>query len=388
VKARQFIYKTVKKRGWMRRRWANLKGGLKMETDLILIDNKQRLALGRMDKDTLVSTVTDIILTVAPRPIYESFLLKESVKSLAPATLLTYVDCVKAVTRAGLAFPVSEQQLVTWIDTQFSAGLAPSTIAQRMAAIGKLHEWLGVPSPVTKDARLVFRNRYRAWAAAGNRQRQARALLKRDLLRMLDAVDGAPVKVLRDTAMILIGYSGAFRRSELCGIRFEHLEFDDYGVKIWLPTTKTAKFGDSKRILSEPQTSEVCPVRILRAWLKAARITTGAVWRPINRHGHVGAKQITTHGFNFALKALAEKAGLDPAHISGHSLRAGVCTQLAIDGVPTYKIQRLGAWANLHMLHERYLREVEMMTDNAAAALWKDTHLGRQAARLGHLNKI
>ena len=338
-----------------------------------------------MTKQEKVIVIITAMQKIRQRETFELYMVSEQIKGLADNTLKVYLKTLKYVQQDSLAFPMSEQDLAMYIDHLFNKSttddkgnihkLRPSTIAQRIAAISKLHEWLELPNPNTKRVRQVYRNRLHDWSMQGNRQRQAQALLKEDVLALLEAVHGSDKKQLRDTAMLLIGYSGAFRRSELCNMTVENLEFDKHGLVIHLPVTKTKKFGDKKRIVAEPEDSEVCPVRMLRAWLKKARIESGAVWRGIDKEGSINDKQLTTHGFNYVLKQLADSAGLEPEKISGHSLRSGVCTQLAIDGVPTYKIQRLGGWANLHMLHDRYLRDVEMVTDNAASQLWKDAKL-------------
>lgn len=348
-----------------------------MTQDLTLLESiaDGQISIAKMTKTELVEMVAEMINAVSPRDTFDLFMLKEDIKALATNTLIVYVESIKAVNRYGLTFPMTEQDLVGYLETLFSDGISPATVSQRMAAISKLHNWLNMTNPVTKRVRLVYKNRLHDWTAKGNRQRQARALLKRDVFKLLNAVHGHPLKILRDTALLLVGYTGAMRRAELCSMQVEDLTFDDYGVKIHLRTTKTHKFGDVKRILAEPATSEVCPVRMLKAWLQRGDIKAGSVWRAINRHGQVQQKQLTAHGFNYALKQLAERAGMNAEQVSGHSLRAGVCTQLAIDGVATYKIQRLGAWSNLHMLHERYLREVDMITDNATSGLWSDAHL-------------
>ena len=109
------------------------------------------------------------------------------------------------------------------------------------------------------------------------------------------------------------------------------------------------------------------PVRALRAWLDAAQITEGPVFRAVTRHGHVGAR-LQARDVARIIKRAANTAGLDPSEYSGHSLRAGLATTAARAGKADRTIMRQGRWASRSMV-DRYVREATLFEDNAAAGI-------------------
>jgi site-specific recombinase XerD len=137
---------------------------------------------------------------------------------------------------------------------------------------------------------------------------------------------------VRDRALLLLGFAGAFRRSELVALDVADLSFTARGVEVTIRRSKTDQEG-AGRVVAIPLGSqaETCPVRSLRAWLEAAGIEAGSIFRAVNRWGRVGGR-LADRDVACTVKRAAERAGLDPAAFSGHSLRAGLATSAALAG--------------------------------------------------------
>jgi integrase len=169
--------------------------------------------------------------------------------------------------------------------------------------------------------------------------------------------------------LILVGYAGAFRRSELAAIDFAHLAFTQDGLVIDLRRSKTDQEAAGRKV-GIPFGKEVatCPVRALRRWLTESGITSGAVFRGVSRHGRISRRGLHKDCVGWILKRAASRAGLKPEPLGGHSLRAGCVTQAAMNGVSERDIMRQTGHKSAEML-ARYIRIGEIFTRNAAAGL-------------------
>jgi site-specific recombinase XerD len=159
----------------------------------------------------------------------------------------------------------------------------------------------------------------------GTRADAKRALSTDELRAMVARILATP-HGLRDRALLLIGFAGGFRRSELAAITLDHVEDTTDGLKILIPRSKTDQEGEGCTIAirygSDPRS---CPVRAYRAWIAAAGITEG----PVFRHFHnrtMGTEAITDRVVALTVKKAAERMGLDAGVLAGHSLRAGLAT--------------------------------------------------------------
>src|SRR5262249_12646788 len=134
-------------------------------------------------------------------------------------------------------------------------------------------------------------------------------------------------------ALVLLGFAGAFRRSELVGLDVADLDFGNDGLTVTLRRSKTDQEGQGRKVGipygSNPQT---CPVRSLRAWIEVSAIVVGPVFRSVDRHGRVQPARLGGGDVARVVKKLARRAGLDAAKYAGHSLRAGHATSAAIAG--------------------------------------------------------
>ena len=129
---------------------------------------------------------------------------------------------------------------------------------------------------------------------------------------------------LRDRALLLLGFSGAFRRSELVGINVEHISFDEEGISIFIPFSKTDQAGEGQHVEIPKRFNVVnCPIEALESWLKISGIKEGAVFRGINRHSVISIQRLSGKAVAEIVKKRASGLFLDTSHVSGHSLRRG-----------------------------------------------------------------
>jgi integrase len=229
----------------------------------------------------------------------------------------------------------------------------------------QLRRIAGLPNAATTElVRATMRGIKRIHGSA---QHQAKPLLRDDLLLVLDAM-GEGLKAIRDRALLLVGFAGALRRSELVGLYVADVEPVRQGVIIHLRRSKTDQEGQGQKIGIPFGRSRWCPVAALDAWMTASAISEGPVFRPVDRHGRVRAGRLSREAVSTVIKQRTASAGFDPGRYSGHSLRAGFVTSAAQAGVATWKIRAQTRHASDAML-ARYIRTGELFTDNAAGAL-------------------
>jgi integrase len=240
---------------------------------------------------------------------------------------------------------------------------AINTLQRRLAGIAAAHKEAGQEPPTR--AALVRRT----WAGIRRTRRvapAAKAPIATDLLRAMVAALPATVQGRRDRALLLVGFAGAFRRSELVALDRADLGFDGEGLTITLRASKTDQEGAGRAIgIPFGERPDTCPVRALRAWLAAAGIDGGAVFRPVTRHDTVRPRRLTDHSVALIVKRAATAVGLDPAAYAGHSLRAGLATAAARAGVAERDIMRQTGHRSVEMVR-RYIREGSLFRDNPA----------------------
>lgn len=173
----------------------------------------------------------------------------------------------------------------------------------------------------------------------------------------------------RDKALLLLAFSGAFRRSEIVGLDLRDVREERDGLRVLLRRSKTDQEGQGleKGILyqSDPL---FCPVRALLVWIQSAGLSEGPLFRSISRHGRVGSERLTDKAVNLIVKRTCRSAGLDPTSFSAHSLRAGLATQGAADGAPERLIAKQGNWRSLPTLR-RYIRHGSLFRENVGTYL-------------------
>ena len=242
----------------------------------------------------------------------------------------------------------------------------PAGIDLVLAAISGAHKAAGVASPRQSPEVRAVRAGIRR--TLGTASRQVDPLLVPELRRALAALPASRLG-LRDRALLLAGWAGAFRRSALVALDVADLAFGTDGVALTIRRDKTDQEGQG-RVVALPFSSsaEVCPVRSLRAWLDAASITEGAVFRSVDRHGKVSPSRLSDRHVALIVKRAVASIGGEAGTFAGHSLRAGFATSAARAGRPDRDIMRQTGHRS-RAVFDRYVRAAEMWRDNPAAGL-------------------
>ena len=276
------------------------------------------------------------------------------------STRRSYAQDIRHFKAHGGKIPATPQMVAEYLAKQADV-LAVATLAHRLIAIHKAHADKGFESPVRNT--LVKRTMQGIRRTKGVAQRQVRALVKDDLLELLVLVSKQkPLKAARDKALLLLGFAGAFRRSELVALNVDDLTPHAHGLEIILRRSKTDQEGEGRTVFVPlAKSEERCPVRSLQVWLDLAGIGSGALFRRINRHGQiVGDRGLTPQSVSLLVKAAAAKAkGVDAAaNFAGHSLRAGFVTEAASVGMQTKAIMGQTGHRSIDMVY-RYIRSVQ-----------------------------
>ncbi len=206
---------------------------------------------------------------------------------------------------------------------------------------------------------------------------QAKELLKLDIEKIIDKIpnDNEDIRNIRDKALILIGFYSFCRRSELLGMKFEHLNFENDGVQVLIPFSKTDQKGDGRMIYLPKINTAYCPVTALKNWLDVSLIDSGPLFYKINKANNIEKYilnnknqkiSLTDTSFVLILKKRALNAGLDECDkISGHSLRIGSITQARMNGVPTHEIMAQSGHKTTQMI-DRYTKLTNIKETSAA----------------------
>jgi integrase len=173
---------------------------------------------------------------------------------------------------------------------------------------------------------------------------------------------------IRDRALLLIGFAGALRRSELVALDVPDIEHVRRGIVLHLRRSKTDQLGQGHSIAIPYGRTRWCPVDALATWLQASGIRDEAIFRPIDRHGRVHNARLSGEAVSLIVRERAAAAGLDKSGYSGHSLRAGFATSAAQSGVSAWRIKAQTRHASDVML-ARYIRQAELFSDNPAGVL-------------------
>ena len=290
--------------------------------------------------------------------------------SLSPATLRAYRTAWVAFeawcSGHGLqALPATPATLARYL-----AHIAPqrsvATITKALASIALAHRTNGHPSP-TEDpqVRLEVRGIRRTY---GRPAKQKDPLLVPDLAVVVAGLgDGLASK--RDRALLLLGWAGAFRRAELVALDIEDLKAVPEGLIVLLERSKVDQEGEGRKVgIPKARRAELCPVAAVAAWVAAAELVDGPLFRAVDRHGNLQPGRLRSGTVAQVVKRAAEAAGLPPATLAGHSLRSGFCTEAARAGASERAIMRQTGHRSTTTLRG-YIRDGGMFLDHPGAGL-------------------
>jgi len=259
--------------------------------------------------------------------------------------------------------------IVSLVADANAAGYSVATLERRLAAITYVHE-------VNGDGASPARHVKVRELMAGVRRAYGKAQARRDpltttqLAAMVAALDLDTLAGKRDRAVLLVGYAGAFRRSELAGLVLAHLDRQGDGYVVALGRTTTDRETRAGRIVGIPAfaASALCPVVALDAWLTAAQIDHGALFRRVTRHGTISAAALSPASVALIVKRCALAAGIPAGRLAGHSLRAGHATTAAANGAPDRVIMRQTGHRSVDTL-EGYAGPGRVLVDSSARYL-------------------
>lgn len=240
-----------------------------------------------------------------------------------------------------------------------------STLQRRLSAISQAHKVAGYPPVSTREEPL-----HSVWMGIKREKgtaQQGKAPVVTEELRAMVATLPDSLLGIRDRALLLLGFAGAFRRSELVSLDVSDIHMTRDGVIVTLRRSKTDQEGQGQKIgIPYGSNPATCPVRALQAWLEASGITEGPLFRAIDRHGNLQPGRLSDKAVALVVKRWAAAAGLDPTKYAGHSLRAGLATAAAAAGVSERAIMNQTRHRSVMMVR-RYIRDGSLFRENAAA---------------------
>jgi integrase len=263
------------------------------------------------------------------------------------------------------SLPASPQAVAVYM-AECAEHLKPGSVQRRLNAIAEAHKVAGAESPTSAG---IVRNTLKGIRRTrGTAPVQKAPTLTPDIRAMVAAAGARPIGA-RDRALILLGFAGAFRRSELVSLDVADLDFTGDGLTITLRRSKTDQEASGRKIgIPYGTNPDTCPVRILQAWLEQAGINGGPVFRSISRHGQIRLARLSGLDVARVVKKLATRAGLDAAKYAGHSLRAGHATSAAIGGASGRSIMDQTGHRSVQMVR-RYIRDGNLFRENSAGKL-------------------
>jgi site-specific recombinase XerD len=262
------------------------------------------------------------------------------------------------------ALPATPFTLATFLASEARRGIKPSSLERRVAGITYAHLLADHRPPGQSEAvKATMRGIRRAIGSASNRKEPIPADRIRAMVRMVsDDLIG-----LRDRALLLLGFAGAFRRSELVNLDVTDIKEMPGGLQVRIRGSKTDQERHGQTIAIAPGKT-ACPIKALKTWLAAAGITSGPIFRRIFKGNRVSSNRLSDRSVAEIVKAYAGRIGLDPSSVSAHSLRAGFLTSAAQRGASVFKLMDVSRHRSIDTLSV-YVRDVELFTNHAGTGL-------------------
>ena len=260
----------------------------------------------------------------------------------------------------------SEPKIVSLYITHLSKNSKISTLRRRVVSISMVHKlkgyYLDTKHPIIVENLMGIRR------VKGSIQKGKKPLLINHLKVIIDVINNQKtdeIKKFRDKSIILIGFGGGFRRSELISVDYEDLEFVQEGVKINIRKSKTDQFGEGMvKGLPYFNNEIYCPVSNLKKWLEISKIKSGPIFRRFSKGLSLVNKRLTDQSVVLLIKEYLNLAGIDNKNFSGHSLRSGFATVAAESGADERSIMAMTGHKTTEMVR-RYIKEANLFKNNA-----------------------
>ena len=266
----------------------------------------------------------------------------------------------------GLNSLPSEPKNVSLYLTNLSKSSKISTLRRRLVSISMVHKlkghYLDTKNPIIVENLMGIRR------VKGSIQKGKKPILINHLKLIINVIDQQKIndiKKLRDKTIILIGFGGGFRRTELISIDYEDLEFVNEGLKITIKKSKTDQFGEGMTKGLPYFNNEIyCPVVNLKKWLKISKINSGPIFRRFSRGSSLTDKRLTDQSVVLIMKEYLKLAGIENENFAGHSLRSGFATVAAESGADERSIMAMTGHKSTQMVR-RYIKEANIFKNNA-----------------------
>jgi len=267
----------------------------------------------------------------------------------------------------GFKFLPSDPKIVSLYLTHLSSkDVKMSTLKRRLVSIGVIHKlkghYLDTKHPSIIENIMGIKRR------KGSIQKAKKPILINSLKLIINAIDeqnNQEIKKLRDRSIILIGFSGGFRRNEIVSLDYDDLDFVPEGLKINIKRSKTDQFGEGfTKALPYFDSSQYCPVVSLKNLLDLSKIKTGPVFRRFIKGSKLSENRLTDQTVALLIKKYINLAGIDNKNYSGHSLRSGFATSAAESGAEERSIMAMTGHKSTEMVR-RYIKEANLFKNNA-----------------------
>ena len=261
----------------------------------------------------------------------------------------------------------SDPKIVSLYLTHLSSKDAKmSTLKRRLVSIGVIHKLKGHYLDTKHPA--IIENIMGIKRRKGSVQKSKKPILINYLKQIINIIDEQKkeeIKKFRDRSIILIGFSGGFRRNEIVSLDYDDLDFVPEGLKINIKRSKTDQFGEGfTKALPYFDSSKYCPVVSLKNWLEISRITAGPLFRKFVKGSKLAENRLTDQTVALLIKEYLNLAGIDSKNYSGHSLRSGFATSAAESGVEERSIMAMTGHKSTEMVR-RYIKEANLFKNNA-----------------------
>ena len=261
----------------------------------------------------------------------------------------------------------SEPKIVSLYLTHLSTkDIKMSTLKRRLVSIGVIHKlkghYLDTKHPSIIENIMGIKRR------KGSLQKGKKPLLINSLKQIINVIDNKKneeIKKHRDRTIILIGFSGGFRRNEIVSLDYEDLDFVEQGLKISLKRSKTDQFGEgSLKGLPYFDNSQYCPVVSMRNWIDISKINSGPLFRRFAKGSKLSNKRLSDQTVALIIKHYLKISGIESKNYSGHSLRSGFATSAAESGAEERSIMAMTGHKSTEMVR-RYIKEANLFKNNA-----------------------
>ena len=265
----------------------------------------------------------------------------------------------------------SEPKIVSLYLTYLSTKDAKmSTLKRRLVSIGVIHRLKGHYLDTKHPS--IIENITGIKRRKGSIQKGKKPILISNLKNLIDVIDqqnNQDIKKLRDRSIILIGFSGGFRRNEIVSLDYDDLDFVEEGLKIQIRRSKTDQFGEGfTKALPYFNGSQYCPVVSLKKWIEISKIKSGAIFRRFSKGSKLSNNRLTDQTIALLIKEYLKLAGIDSKNYSGHSLRSGFATSAAESGAEERSIMAMTGHKSPEMVR-RYIKEANLFKNNALSKI-------------------